>query len=372
MQRSTRTTYNHHGEAMSMKLNYHACFTTSEDHEHPSKELDQQGPHTRGWKSRQFCIYPQELAFKLANRAHVSKIQVLVHQLMIPEKIEFHIGDVERGKDATYSNAKFALLGSIGLSTNEESGHTAREAKAVAVDCEGLFVKLVVHRNHMNKTNKFNQVSIMGINFLGEEIEANNNTIPANKVDQNSKDKDRLASYNDLTFNMYVDHDCAKYMQKLEARKMVAAKNERFEYAKNCRDAVLLLHKAGLRLGKYDIEKRMAIEEENYDRAKLRKDHSEEYKEAVMAALKVDQLLESDGTDPNNNKSLNLELPPPPGKKKRPQTPPPPAPEPSPPPRPKSDPLPPIPRSPEVRQDSSGSLKKPMTPPPPIYAPMTP
>ena len=71
--------------------------------------------------------------------------------------------------------------------------------------------------------------------------------------------------------------------------------DERFEYAKNCRDAVGLLHKAGLRLGKYHIEKRMAIEDESYDKAKLKKDHAEEYKEAVMNALRVDQLLESDG-----------------------------------------------------------------------------
>ena len=56
-----------------------------------------------------------------------------------------------------------------------------------------------------------------------------------------------------------------------------------------------LLHKAGLRLGKYHIEKRMAIEEESYDRAKLKKDHAEEYREAVIESLRIDQLLESDG-----------------------------------------------------------------------------
>ena len=39
----------------------------------------------------------------------------------------------------------------------------------------------------------------------------------------------------------------------------------------------------------------MAIEEESYDKAKLKKDHAEEYKEAVMDTLRIDQLLESDG-----------------------------------------------------------------------------
>ena len=76
------------------------------------------------------------------------------------EKIEFYIGDVERGKDESYANAKFALLGAVSLSTNEESSYKAREVKAVAVDCEGLFVKLVIHRNHLNKSNRFNQVRV--------------------------------------------------------------------------------------------------------------------------------------------------------------------------------------------------------------------
>ena len=69
----------------------------------------------------------------------------------------------------------------------------------------------------------FPQVSIMGINFLGEEKEANNNSV--------GKDSGRgldpsLPNYEDLTFNMYVDHDCVKYMQKLEARKLFAARSK--------------------------------------------------------------------------------------------------------------------------------------------------
>ena len=71
--------------------------------------------------------------------------------------------------------------------------------------------------------------------------------------------------------------------------------DERFDYAQNCKEAVELLQRAGLRLGKYEIEKRMAIEEENYDRAKQKKDHIDEYKLAVMRALKVEQLIEDDG-----------------------------------------------------------------------------
>ncbi|XP_037076891.1 centrosomal protein of 104 kDa-like [Pollicipes pollicipes] len=294
------------------KLAYHVCNTTSEDHEHPAKELDVQAPHSRGWRSRQFCIYPQEIAFQLGLRTHISRIQVLLHQLLVPERIDFFVGDVERGRDETYANARFAKLGYVALAAADESGGKARELKSVAVDCEGLFIKLVIHRNHMTKANKYNQVSIVGVNFLGEEKEANNNTVAPARSGSAPLTQDGISNYDDLAFNMYTDYDSAKYMRKLEARKATAAKNERFDYAQNCKEAVDLLQKAGLRLGKYEIEKRMAIEEENYDRAKQKKDHIEEYKEAVMEALKVQQLMEEDGTNSNNDILMRLELPPPP------------------------------------------------------------
>ena len=76
---------------------------------------------------------------------------------------------------------------------------------------------------------------------------------------------------------------------------MLLSTDERFDYAQNCKQAVELLHRAGLRLGKYEIEKRLAIEEENYDRAKQKKDHIDEYRTSVMHALRVQQLLEEDG-----------------------------------------------------------------------------
>ena len=63
----------------------------------------------------------------------------------------------------------------------------------------------------------------MGINFLGGEKETNNNTV--GKEATGSPDPS-LPNYEDLTFTMYVDHDCVKYMQKLDARKASAAKSK--------------------------------------------------------------------------------------------------------------------------------------------------
>ncbi|KAK4293744.1 hypothetical protein Pmani_033579 [Petrolisthes manimaculis] len=59
--------------------------------------------------------------------------------------------------------------------------------------------------------------------------------------------------------------------------------------------AVTQLRSAGERLGKYEIEKRHAIESENYDRAKVKKEQAEEYREAVYTTLNIDDLLERKG-----------------------------------------------------------------------------
>lgn len=61
----------------------------------------------------------------------------------------------------------------------------------------------------------------MGINFIGTENAGSNTT-----GSQPSSGDRQLANYDDLAFNMYVDHDCVKTMQKLEARKTVAARSE--------------------------------------------------------------------------------------------------------------------------------------------------
>ena len=45
------------------------------------------------------------------------------------------------------------------MATNEKTDYKARELKSVHVDAIGQFIKLLVHKNHVNKLNLFNQVS---------------------------------------------------------------------------------------------------------------------------------------------------------------------------------------------------------------------
>ena len=48
----------------------------------------------------------------------------------------------------------------VELSFNERTDFKARELKSVHVDAEGTFLKLVIHKNFVNRLNVYNQVTI--------------------------------------------------------------------------------------------------------------------------------------------------------------------------------------------------------------------
>lgn len=70
---------------------------------------------------------------------------------------------------------------------------------------------------------------------------------------------------------------------------------ERFEYARKLKLAMESLRTAGEKLGKYELEKRHAIELEDYERARHKKNQMDEYRMSVYQDLCVEQLLETDG-----------------------------------------------------------------------------
>ena len=49
----------------------------------------------------------------------------------------------------------------VSLSDNEKTGYKARELKSVHVDAIGLYLKLNIHKNHINKYNIYNQVRVL-------------------------------------------------------------------------------------------------------------------------------------------------------------------------------------------------------------------
>lgn len=67
---------------------------------------------------------------------------------------------------------------------------------------------------------------------------------------------------------------------------------EKYDEAKRLKQAISELYKIGERLARYDIEKRQAIEEEDYEKAKLKKQQIQEYRADTYKQLQQSNLLD--------------------------------------------------------------------------------
>lgn len=70
---------------------------------------------------------------------------------------------------------------------------------------------------------------------------------------------------------------------------------ERYDYAKKLKGVILELQKVGEKLGRYDVEKRQAVEAEDYDKAKIKKLQADEYRLQAYKELDLHDLLEAQG-----------------------------------------------------------------------------
>ncbi|CAG2208797.1 CEP104 [Mytilus edulis] len=257
----------------------------------------------------QYCLYPQDIVLQLDQRCRLRKIQILSHQYLIATKIEFFVGDVPEDMSPNLENARYTRLGYVSLSDNEKTGFKARELKSVHVDAVGLYLKLNIHKNHINKYNIYNQVGIIAINVIGETLKGPSDFMdPEYYLDPDRKGQlddlgldtynkpDYISPLDDLAFDMYQDPEIAGIIRKLEKKKQEAVLQERFDYAKRLKSAITELQKVGEKLGKYEVEKRQAVENEDYDKAKLKKVQMDEYRLQVYRDLNLADLLETTGS----------------------------------------------------------------------------
>ncbi|KAH9376894.1 hypothetical protein HPB48_002791 [Haemaphysalis longicornis] len=106
---------------------------------------------------------------------------------------------------------------------------------------------------------------------------------------------EEISPMDDLAFDMYVDTEVAQILRKLEAKKRDAIAEERFVFAKKLKYAVAELQKVGEKLGKMVIEKQMAVDMEDFDRARQKKQHIEEYRLNAYEHLRLPELMEMEG-----------------------------------------------------------------------------
>ncbi|KAM9752018.1 centrosomal protein of 104 kDa isoform 2-T2 [Menidia menidia] len=292
---------------MPKKIGFIVVSSSSHEDNFSAQELMVHAPTVSGWRSSRLCSYPQHITLQLVERCRIRKMQLLAHQYLIPAKVEFHIGDSL--PETSPPAMQLRRLGYVSLSDNDKTGFKARELKSVHVDAVGMYLRLTLHKNHVNRYNHYNQVALIAINVLGDSLDGSVfNTIPSREqlIEHylNSTQQEAaldttfmgkcvsISPLDDLAFDMYQDPEVAHIIRLLDQKKQNMVQRENFEQAKNLKQAIADLQKVGERLARYDVEKRCAIEKEDYDLAKKKKELMEEYRNSVYKELQVHNLLD--------------------------------------------------------------------------------
>jgi len=289
---------------MPKKVPFKVVYCSGWEDDYSPKDLEVHTPFVKGWRSQRYCLYPQEIVVRFSTPVRIRKLQLLSHQHMIASKVELYVGR-QVGGASSLDHAEFLRLGYISLSDNEQTGFRSRELKSVNLDASGQLVKLVLHRNHINTPNLYNQVGLVALNIIADspgEGESDGENIP-NHVTHSVAKQPRetlssvvhayLPSYrqetddpvllgtlnkpshispvDDLAFAIAQDPETAELIRKLNSKKVAAVKEERFDYAKQIKQVTEELQKVGEVLCRFEVEKKMAIQREDYDTALERK-----------------------------------------------------------------------------------------------------
>jgi centrosomal protein CEP104 len=103
---------------------------------------------------------------------------------------------------------------------------------------------------------------------------------------------DYVSPLDDLAFEMYQDPEISQIIKALDKKKIECVLAENYDDAKKLKQAINELYKIGERLARYDIEKRQAIEDEDYEKAKLKKAQMQEYRAETYRQLQKHNLLD--------------------------------------------------------------------------------
>jgi len=285
---------------MPCRIGYSVAQVTSEEEGFRGSQLVEVGPQAKGWLSAKYCIFPQTFTLALDTRTTVEKLQILGHPWAVTSKLEIWLGDVAKGQEVDVNKAYFMKIGELAMESNVENDFTARQLQCVEINqgsrpLSVSFIKFVLHKNHTNRKNQYNQIGLAAINVIGTP----KNSQPGSSVSPLENEKS-FSEYDDLSFIMYTDKEVAQIISKLEKKKYEAVSTERFEYAKKIKSAIVELREAGLILGSLDMEKQIFADTGQYDEAKEKKMQMDEFRVEVYKTLEITDLLELQGGPRNH------------------------------------------------------------------------
>ena len=147
---------------------------SSEEPDHPSRNLDLNLPQSRGWISGRSppARFPQELVLQCAP-ATLTHLRLMSHHCKISTRVELFARGDGSGDGSGASSTAWVRIGHFSLDSNVRSNFQTRELRTVSLPPTPFVVtelRFLLHEPHANDFNSFNQVGIVSINILGIEF----------------------------------------------------------------------------------------------------------------------------------------------------------------------------------------------------------
>ena len=236
-------------------LRFRIADVSSEAQEGPASNLLTPDPTKNGWQSQHFCSFPQFIIFQFPSPVHVNSLEFLSHQTMIATRIDIYAANPVDGHQSNFilERLNFKKLGYFLLSPNERSNFQARELKTVYLNTSCSFLKLVLHKAHINAFNTYKQVGIISLTVSGEELAYQSNQ----HIQSQPQSMTKGAPINQTN----------QYLEELEMEKQRAIKVEDYLLAKEIKQKIEYAKSFADKLNKLEQRKQLAIQNEDYDKA---------------------------------------------------------------------------------------------------------
>ena len=266
-------------------LNYQIIGASTIDPDYPIEKINSSTPKG-GWRSSRFCLYPQEILIKFPYPVHIRQINLLFHETLIPSRVDIYHFFPKSFHDlmADYNSIIYDKIGYIKPDSNTRSDYQCREYKRIALAENCYYLKLVFQKNINNIYNPFNQVALVNLQCFGfVYTEANLSEIFKDKFHKNNHNiYNNPEEFDDLikteNFDKYVpvaeinDGDfhkkVADKLTDLNIHLDRAKYFNDYDKAKQINDFIDQVRLIGYKVEHLNKLKRIAVDKENYPKAK--------------------------------------------------------------------------------------------------------
>ena len=281
------------GNSEIVKLDHKLIESTTEDRDHPLREL-LKGLKGVGWFSSRFSQFPQEIYIQFSQPVFLKQINMVIHEKNIPAQIKFYTYYPEKNNEIidNYHNVRYKYVGFIKMDTNERSQFRARESRKVYVNTKSLFLKIELGQNYRNEFNIFNQVGLMNLDFYGMYLPSLGNNLKKNRfILKYATRKDNIEEISDYA----LEDICGPELKDLKEKMDYNIKIENYLECKNIKAKLDKVRIYGKQIYDLENQKRIAVNNEDFDQAMDLKNLVDKMK----ANLKT--LMHSNSTNNINN-----------------------------------------------------------------------